>query len=99
MEGLEAAGIGWPVGPEPHQVVPIVPAAVIFDLGRGGEFSNRPTHEFGRAGARCSAAEVGLRQARWEAAPAQSAEESREASATPEMAARIRASRWQRPSS
>lgn len=47
MEGLEAAHIGWPVGPEPHQVVPIVPAAVIFDLGRGGVFGNRPTHEFG----------------------------------------------------
>lgn len=47
MEGLEAAGIGWPVGPEPDQVVPIVPAAVIFDLGRGGVFGNRPTHEFG----------------------------------------------------
>ena len=47
MEGLEAAGIGWPVGLEPHQVVPIVPAAVIFDLGRGGVFGNRPTHEFG----------------------------------------------------
>jgi L-aminopeptidase/D-esterase-like protein len=46
-EGLEAARIGWPVGLEPHQVVPIVPAAVIFDLGRGGEFGNRPTHEFG----------------------------------------------------
>ena len=48
MAGLEAAGIGWPVGLEPHQVVPIVPAAVIFDLGRGGVFSNRPTEEFGR---------------------------------------------------
>ena len=36
MAGLEAAGIGFPVGPEPGQVVPIVPAAVIFDLGRGG---------------------------------------------------------------
>jgi L-aminopeptidase/D-esterase-like protein len=47
MDGLEAAGIGWPVGLEPHQIVPIVPAAVIFDLGRGGVFSNRPTHEFG----------------------------------------------------
>jgi L-aminopeptidase/D-esterase-like protein len=47
MDGLEAAGIGWPVGLEPHEVVPIVPAAVIFDLGRGGVFSNRPTHKFG----------------------------------------------------
>jgi L-aminopeptidase/D-esterase-like protein len=47
MAGLEAAGIGWPVGLEPHQVVPIVPAAVIFDLGRGGVFGNRPTADFG----------------------------------------------------
>jgi L-aminopeptidase/D-esterase-like protein len=47
MVGLEAAGIGWPVGLEPHQVVPIVPAAVIFDLGRGGVFGNRPTDDFG----------------------------------------------------
>jgi L-aminopeptidase/D-esterase-like protein len=49
MAGLEAAGIGWPVGLEPHQVVPIVPAAVIFDLGRGGVFGNRPTEDFGRS--------------------------------------------------
>ena len=49
MAGLEAAGIGWPVGLEPHQVVPIVPAAVIFDLGRGGVFGNRPTDDFGRS--------------------------------------------------
>jgi L-aminopeptidase/D-esterase-like protein len=47
MAALEAAGIGFPVGLEPHQVVPIVPAAVLFDLGRGGVFSNRPTDEFG----------------------------------------------------
>ena len=47
MLGLEAAGIGFPVGPEPHHVVPIVPAAVLFDLERGGVFSNRPTSDFG----------------------------------------------------
>jgi L-aminopeptidase/D-esterase-like protein len=47
MEGLEAAGIGFPAGLEPHQVVPIVPAAVLFDLGRGGVFGNRPTADFG----------------------------------------------------
>lgn len=47
MAGLEAAGLGWPVGPEPHQIVPIVPTAVIFDLGRGGVFDNRPTPDFG----------------------------------------------------
>jgi L-aminopeptidase/D-esterase-like protein len=33
MERLAAAGIGFPV---PGAVVPIVPAAVLFDLGRGG---------------------------------------------------------------
>jgi L-aminopeptidase/D-esterase-like protein len=47
MAALEVAGIGFSVGLEPHQVVPIVPAAVLFDLGRGGVFSNRPTDEFG----------------------------------------------------
>ncbi|SDS82204.1 L-aminopeptidase/D-esterase [Friedmanniella luteola] len=49
MGGLEARGLGFPVGPEPGQVVPIVPAAVIFDLGRGGDFGHRPTAEFGAA--------------------------------------------------
>jgi L-aminopeptidase/D-esterase-like protein len=49
MAGLEALGLGFPVGPEPGQVVPIVPAAVIFDLGRGGDFRHRPTAEFGTA--------------------------------------------------
>jgi L-aminopeptidase/D-esterase-like protein len=48
MAELERRGSGVPVGPEPHQVVPVVPTAVIFDLGRGGTFANRPTPEFGR---------------------------------------------------
>ncbi len=48
MAGLEEAGIGFPVGLEPGEIVPIVPAAVIFDLGRGGVFGHRPTAEFGR---------------------------------------------------
>ncbi len=47
MTALEEAGHGFQVGPEPTHVVPIVPAAVIFDLGRGGEFSHRPTADFG----------------------------------------------------
>ncbi len=47
MLGLETAGLGFRIGPEAHQVVPIVPAAVIFDLGRGGDFAHRPTAEFG----------------------------------------------------
>lgn len=48
MAELAERGIGFPVGPQPDQIVPIVPAAVIFDLGRGGHFAHRPTAEFGR---------------------------------------------------
>jgi L-aminopeptidase/D-esterase-like protein len=47
---LEARGLGFPVGPasDPAGVVPVVPAAVIFDLGRAGRFDHRPTADFGR---------------------------------------------------
>ena len=45
---LYAAGLGWPMGP-PGQVVPIVPAAVLFDLGRGGEFDSAPRDSDGAA--------------------------------------------------
>ncbi|MGE0305654.1 MAG: P1 family peptidase [Acidimicrobiia bacterium] len=38
---------GFTVGPEPHHVVPIVPGAVLFDLGRGGRFEHRPDASFG----------------------------------------------------
>jgi putative pantetheine hydrolase len=48
MDSLYAAGIGYPVGP-PGQVVPIVPAAVVFDLGRGGDFSHSPGPAAGAA--------------------------------------------------
>ena len=41
MQRLFAAGTGLPMG-GPGEVVPIVPAAVVFDLGRGGDFSARP---------------------------------------------------------
>lgn len=47
MSGLEQRSVGFPVGPDEAQVVPIVPAAVIFDLGRGGVFGHRPTADFG----------------------------------------------------
>ncbi len=43
---LEAAGIGFEV---PGGVVPIVPGAVLFDLGRGGDFAVRPDAALGAA--------------------------------------------------
>ncbi|MEU2613126.1 P1 family peptidase [Micromonospora sp. NPDC007271] len=49
MDRLADAGIGFPVGTEPGQVVPIVPAAVLFDLGRGGDFRATPGPDFGAA--------------------------------------------------
>jgi putative pantetheine hydrolase len=48
MAVLAEHGIGFRVGPEPESVVPIVPAAVVFDLGRGGDFASRPDPSFGR---------------------------------------------------
>ncbi len=51
MGFLEERGIGFKVGPHASQLVPIVPAAVIFDLGRGGVFGNRPDESFGRRAA------------------------------------------------
>ena len=41
MQRLSRAGVGHLVG-GPGEVVPIVPGAVIFDLGRGGDFASRP---------------------------------------------------------
>ncbi len=49
VEGLLADGLGWPVGREPGQVVPLVPGAILFDLGRGGSWSNHPGAADGRA--------------------------------------------------
>ncbi len=57
MHWHEERHAGFPVGPLPNQVVPIVPAAVIFDLGRGGEFINRPDETFGYRA--CAAAKRG----------------------------------------
>lgn len=57
QEWLEAQGQGYPVM---GGVVPIVPGAVIFDLGRGGDFSARPDAAMGfEAAAAC----VGLEDA------------------------------------
>jgi putative pantetheine hydrolase len=56
MEYLEEHGVGHAVGTGARQVVPIVPAAIIFDLGRGGRFTARPTPEFGRRAAEVATA-------------------------------------------
>ncbi len=60
---LEERLLGFPVGPPDNLqgVVPVVPAAVVFDLGRAGRFDHRPTAEFGRRA--ISAARV--RQLSW----------------------------------
>ncbi|MFZ9630236.1 MAG: P1 family peptidase, partial [Ilumatobacteraceae bacterium] len=55
MTVLEQRGIGFEVGrpqtPD-HGVVPLVPAAVIFDLARGGTFAHRPDASFGERATR-----------------------------------------------
>jgi L-aminopeptidase/D-esterase-like protein len=50
----EENGRGFAV---PGGVVPIVPAAAIFDLGRGGDFAARPTPDMGYAATAAAAAE------------------------------------------
>ncbi|WP_433169540.1 P1 family peptidase [Kribbella sp. CA-247076] len=47
MRWLEDRGEGVRVGPGERDVVPIVPTAVLFDLGRGGDFSARPAPSWG----------------------------------------------------
>jgi L-aminopeptidase/D-esterase-like protein len=54
MAFLEQRGVGFQVGPGPRDVVPLVPSAVIFDVGRGGQFGNRPDHGFGLRAARAA---------------------------------------------
>ncbi len=54
MRWLEERGRGFPVG---GGVVPIVPAAILFDLGRGGDFAKRPDADFGYAAAGAATAD------------------------------------------
>ncbi|MEU0533079.1 P1 family peptidase [Amycolatopsis tolypomycina] len=56
MRWLAERNLGFPVGAQPHEVVPIVPAAVLFDLPRS-EWGNRPDASFGYAA--CEAAVAG----------------------------------------
>ncbi|NGO41197.1 P1 family peptidase [Streptomyces ureilyticus] len=60
MAWLEERGRGVRVGPDPAHVVPVVPAACVFDLGRGGDFRARPDAATGReAVAAAAASELG----------------------------------------
>jgi putative pantetheine hydrolase len=52
---LEEKGRGFRVG-GPGQVVPVVPAAALFDLGRGGMWAARPDRELGRVAVEAAAA-------------------------------------------
>ncbi|MFE3827892.1 P1 family peptidase [Streptomyces sp. NPDC059092] len=56
MAWLEERGRGIRVGADPGQVVPVVPAAGIFDLGRGGDWRIRPDAATGRAAVEAAAA-------------------------------------------
>ncbi|MCX4906262.1 P1 family peptidase [Streptomyces sp. NBC_00878] len=56
MAWLEERGRGVRVGPDPRQVVPVVPAACVFDLGRGGDFRARPDAAIGREAVEAAAA-------------------------------------------
>jgi L-aminopeptidase/D-esterase-like protein len=56
MAWLEEHGRGVRVGPGPEHVVPVVPAACVFDLGRGGDFRARPDAAMGRAAVEAAAA-------------------------------------------
>lgn len=54
MRWLADHAQGVSVGEAPTWVVPIVPTAVIFDLGRGGRFDARPDAQFGWRAARAA---------------------------------------------
>ncbi|WP_327403375.1 P1 family peptidase [Streptomyces sp. NBC_01288] len=55
MAWLEEQGRGVRVGADPAHVVPVVPAACVFDLGRGGTFRARPDAATGRAAVEAAA--------------------------------------------
>ncbi|MFF4804713.1 P1 family peptidase [Streptomyces sp. NPDC001351] len=62
MAWLEEQGRGARVGVDPRHVVPVVPAACVFDLGRGGDFRARPDAATGRTAVEAAAAsEAGAR--------------------------------------
>ncbi|MFF2846751.1 P1 family peptidase [Streptomyces sp. NPDC058001] len=56
MAWLEEQRRGVRVGADPAHVVPVVPAACVFDLGRGGDFRARPDASTGRTAVEAAAA-------------------------------------------
>jgi L-aminopeptidase/D-esterase-like protein len=52
-----AAGAGWPIFPDAAARVPIVPAAILFDLGRGGTWLHHPGPDDGAAAYRDATAD------------------------------------------
>ncbi|MFJ9129619.1 P1 family peptidase [Streptomyces sp. NPDC102340] len=56
MAWLEDQGRGVPAGARAGEVVPVVPAACVFDLGRGGDWRARPDAALGRAAVEAAAA-------------------------------------------
>ncbi len=57
MRWLSERNRGFRVGVEPYEVVPIVPAAVLFDLPRGA-WGNRPDADFGYLACEAASTEV-----------------------------------------
>jgi len=55
MAWLEEHGRGVRVGPDPSRVVPVVPTACVFDLGRCGDWRIRPDAATGRAAVEAAA--------------------------------------------
>lgn len=60
-QSLYEDGIGLPMG-DPGEVVPLVPAAVVFDLGRGGDFSSRPDASTGSQAYAAAQSATGIEQ-------------------------------------
>ncbi len=59
VDHLFARRVGLRVGPHPDAVVPLVPGASLFDLGRGGSYTARPDAGFGAAALARALADAG----------------------------------------
>ncbi len=59
MAALDDAGVGFPT---PGGIVPIVPAATVYDLGRGGPTASGPAAETGAAAVAAATGRAGRRR-------------------------------------